>query len=258
MQLPLPPFKAQRAIADYLDTETARIDSLIVKKRLLEAKLSERMIATIDQAIVGTGRETPLRYAVRYREGPGIMAADFRDEGTPLLRIGNLVDGSVRLDGCNFVDSSDVNSRWRHFRIELGDYIVSGSATMGMVSVVDDPAVVGAIPYTGLIILRPATTETFMPFIAAFLRSSLFFDQIDRMRTGMGLQHFGPSHLAQVRLPWPNRDEQMAIVTRLGEKELSISRTSKKLEEQIARLQEHRQALITAAVTGDLEIPGAA
>src|SRR5690606_10938291 len=91
---------------------------------------------------------------VFFREGPGIMAADFTDAGVPLLRIGNIVPGLIAMAGCNFVAREKVARQWRQFKLKLGDLVISASASTGIVSEAG-PDTVGAIPYTGLIILRP-------------------------------------------------------------------------------------------------------
>lgn len=256
--LPEPAPRQQRAIADYLDVETARIDALIASKERLSTLIDERLGAARCSLLSGCGDMTPFRHVVRYREGPGIMAADFRESGTPLLRIAGLQDGRVTLAGCNYVDDTMVAARWRQFRVRVGDYILSGSATMGSVSVVEDSEVEGAIPYTGLIILRPAEAGVHMPYVAHFLKSDLFMRQIDQMKTGMGLQHFGPSHLSEVRLPLPDFGGQVRLAERLTARERQAARARAKLREQLQLLREHRDALIAAAVTGELEIPGVA
>ncbi|MFF6994771.1 restriction endonuclease subunit S [Streptomyces sp. NPDC008313] len=250
----IPGLAEQRRISDFLDTETARIDQLIQLYGKLATLTNERSQRVVDEAVDRGEKSVPLRYVIRFREGPGIMATDFHTSGVPLIRIAGLKQGKVSLNGCNFLDPEKVAHQWPHFRLRIGDRLISGSATMGGVSVVNDPTVVGAIPYTGLIILRPAHANVCMEYIEAFLQSSLFSRQINLLKTGATMQHFGPTHLSQVRVPMPplNRQQSAAAIAREA---LSHAFHCKELtKRQIALLKERRQALITAAVTGQLDV----
>ncbi|WP_158854051.1 restriction endonuclease subunit S [Saccharothrix deserti] len=244
----------QRRIADFLDAETTRIDRLSGHYLRLSQVIEEHEKSHLDLMFNETGNITPLRYLVRYREGPGIMATDFRDSGIPLVRLSGLQDGQVTLKGCNYLNPSKVASKWSQFRLREGDYVISGSATMGAVSIVDDKSVAGAIPYTGLIILRPAIREIDMEYVSAFLRSTAFASQIDLLKAGATMQHFGPTHLSQIKMPLPSLPQQRAISakTRAARSQaMAIVSTTKR---QIDLLAERRQALITAAVTGQLDV----
>lgn len=254
--LPVPTEREQRAIADHLDTDTDRIDGLIAKKRSLLGLLKERHRIFVAEEIAGQ-RSTPLKRAVTYTEGPGIMAEDFRDEGIPLIRVAGVGGEFVTLDGCNFLDPEAVDGRWRHFRLAVGDRVISASASMGTVSIVDGRAA-GAIPYTGLIRFRPGPADVSMAYVEYFLGSSLFMDQIDLMKTGAAMQHFGPTHLGAVTIPLPEPAIQIAIAERIAKSERRRDALTVRLSRQVDLLLEHRQALITAAVTGELDIPGVA
>jgi type I restriction enzyme S subunit len=250
----LPTRGEQRRIADFLDAETARIDALSRTYEATKSTLNERVQCLIDMFIDDAGKPVPLKHFVRFREGPGIMAIDFRDEGTPLIRVSGLRDGIVTLNGANYLDNDMVATRWPQFRLHLGDYIISGSATMGAVSIVKDPAVVGAIPYTGLIILRQANADVVMEYVATALTSDLFMRQIDLLKAGATMQHFGPTHLAQVSLPFPASERQFTIASAVREIREQASKVTASIDRQLALLSERRQALITAAVTGGISV----
>ena len=251
-----PSLPKQRAVADYLDAETARIDALIAKKRRLVELVEERWSSFL---VLSLKADTwvPLKSFAGFREGPGILAVDFRDEGTPLLRIGNLTDETISLDGSGFLDPVDVRTRWRHLVVHAGELLVSGSATSGL-PVVVPPEVDRAVPYTGLIRVWPSSTRLKRDFLRFFLASRLFLDQVDMLKTGIGLQHWGPSHLGQVKMPLPCEDDQSQTVRELSQLRDRVRSVKAALRTQVDRLVEHRQALITAAVTGELRIAGVA
>lgn len=257
IKLHVPPLREQRRIADFLDIETARIDKLAGYYQRVRELVSARAQTVIDQEIDQHRRLVPLRYITRFREGPGIMAADFREGGVPLIRIAGLRQGMVTTHGCNFLDPGKVARQWHHFRLRLEDRLISGSATMGEVSVVRDPSVVGAIPYTGLIILRPAQSDVNMDFVETFLRSSLFARQIDVLKTGSTMQHFGPTHLSQIRAPLPPMSAQNLVVYKAQGVRRQATRATNLVSRQLHLLAERRQALITAAVTGQFDVSSA-
>lgn len=70
--------------------------------------------------------------------------------------------------------------------------------------------------------------------------------------------HLTGEKLREHRFPWPPLTEQREIVRRLDESRVKIEAMVDRLTQQIELLTERRQALITAAVTGELEIPGVA
>lgn len=168
--IPLPPQEEQDRIVAFLDQKTAEIDAAVAKKERLIELLEEQKQGLIDQAVtVGKNlsvaiqkTEIPgfseissvwsmrkIKHVCRYQEGPGIMAADFKESGIPLIRIAGVKGDQVSLEGCNFLSELKVKRRWNHFRLNRGDLLISGSASSGTVSEVTSVAE-GAVAYTGL------------------------------------------------------------------------------------------------------------
>lgn len=282
--VPVPPLNEQHAIADFLDRETAKLDTLVEKKRALIEKLKEKRAALISRTVTrglppdaarAAGLNPhpklkpsgidwlgdvpshwcikPLKRAIQSVEGPGIMASDFLDEGVPLIRIAGIGDRVATLEGCNFLSPDLVKERWSHFRVALGDLLISGSASTGFCSEVDD-VTTGAIPYTGIIIVRPRKQESEKNYIRWFFLSEPFLLQATLARTGSTIQHFGPSHLSRMVVTLPPVPEQVVIADYLDRETAKIDRMVEKVEKAIARLQEYRTALITAAVTGKIDV----
>ena len=149
-----------------------------------------------------------------FREGPGILAKDFRSTGIPLIRLAGL-RGQSLIEGCNFLDQADVVKRWSQFRLRLGDTLLSTSASLGEVATVDS-AGVGAVPYTGIIGFRPKDSRVAPEFIPLMLKEPSFKRQIEAMGVGSVMNHFGPSHLRHMSVTLPPRHEQQAIAEVLG------------------------------------------
>ena len=270
--LPLPSLETQRRIAQFLDEKTARIDGLIEKKRALLDRLAEKRQALITRAVTkGLNPDAPmkpsgidwlgdipahwevvpLKRTVRYQEGPGIMAVDFRDEGIPLLRVSSIGGRYATLDGVNYLDAEMVEAKWQHFLTEPGDLLISASATSGIVSEVTE-ATAGCIPYTGIIRVNPIEGIATSAFIRHLLVSDVFLSQIDQLKAGSTIQHFGPYHLGLMVVACPPNHEQVRIGEELDKGLQKIDFDAKKIETSIELLAEYRAALITAAVTGQV------
>lgn len=256
LAMPTPPLAIQSAIADYLDRETARIDALILTKQRTVELVDEREAAWL-HALLSMHRDlsgaVPLKSVVRWVEGPGIMNVDFRDDGVPLLRIRNLVGDTIDLTGCGHVPESLVRERWHHLRVRAGELLVSGSARSGT-PVVIPPEANGAVPYTGLIRMWPTSPQLTRDYLRLFLASPVFHHQINRLKTGVGLQHWGPYHLAQISIPLPTVSDQDLATTEFRARETGRRAFTNLQRQQIALLQERRRTLITTAVTGQLEV----
>jgi type I restriction enzyme S subunit len=143
------------------------------------------------------------------------MARDFRSTGIPLLRLAGLKSGAHLLEGCDFLDPAMVESRWHQFQVLPDDVLLSTSASLGEVAVVDETAA-GAVPYTGIIRFRPRDDRIIVPFVEYALRSPWFRRQIEAMGVGSVLRHFGPMHLRQMTITTPPVAAQRAITGVLG------------------------------------------
>ena len=210
----LPPIEEQRRIAALLWAVEASRDKAGAQAVSL-AGLGRAILR--DHSIgASTWQTVPLPEVLEFREGPGIMANDFRDSGVPLLRLAGLKSGSTLLVGCNFLDPTMVEKRWAQFRVRLGDVLLSTSASLGEVAIVDELAV-GAIPYTGIISFRPHGERVLPEFIPSALSAPSFRAQVESMGVGSVMKHFGPMHLRQMTIDIPSPAEQSKIVERLEE-----------------------------------------
>ena len=160
-------------------------------------------------------QRVPLTSVLDFREGPGILAVDFAEEGVPLIRLSGLKEGAGILEGCNYLSPAKVDAKWSQFRIKEGDVLLSTSASLGEVAVAG-PEAVGAIPYTGIIIFRPKNDAVDPRVIGYLFKTQDFLGQVQAMGAGSVIRHFGPSHLRQMRLVVPPRSHQGGIAEVLG------------------------------------------
>lgn len=178
----------------------------------------------------------PFAEVIDFQEGPGILAKDFRPSGVPLIRLAGLEQGASLLTGCNFLDEEMVRKKWNHFRLSVGDVLLSTSATLGRIAEVTDEAE-GAIAYTGLIRMRPRDGRVRRGFIRYLLEGPSFQRQAEAMGAGSVMKHFGPTHLKQMELSIPSPEEQAYIVSILKpiDDKIEVSRRLAATLEEMAR-----------------------
>ncbi len=186
-----------------------------------------------------TAREWPERAfedVIDFREGPGILARDFREHGVPLVRLAGLNRGVSVLEGCDYLDPEAVSARWSHFQLELGDILLSTSASLGRIAVVGQEGV-GAVPYTGIIRMRPRGNILYAPFIRYLLEGPDFQQQAEMVGVGSVIRHFGPMHLRQMKVQLPPLPEQRAIAHVLGtlDDKIELNRRMNETLEEMAR-----------------------
>jgi len=185
------------------------------------------------------------------------MAADFREAGVPLLRIACLQGQVASLNGCNFLDPEMVRRRWQHFAVQGGDYLLSASASTGNVVLATD-VVAGAIPYTGILRLWPLSSRVIMPFVRLYIGCRPFQDQIDVLKSGVAIEHFGPTHLKRMCLVLPPENEQRDIVAHIDRELAPYLASMESVSRGMELLREYRTRLIADVVTGKLDVREAA
>ena len=174
--------------------------------------------------------------AIDFQEGPGILAKDFHSHGVPLVRLSGLDRGVSLLAGCNYLDPELVAKKWAHFALQKGDILLSTSASLGRIAVVEDEGV-GAIAYTGIIRMRPRDERLAAPFIRYLLEGPNFQQQAEAFGAGSVIRHFGPMHLRQMNVLLPPAAEQRAIAHILGtlDDKIELNRRRNQTLEAMAR-----------------------
>ncbi|MCC6151633.1 MAG: N-6 DNA methylase [Planctomycetes bacterium] len=232
IEIPLPPLDVQKEIVAEIEGYQKVIDGA----RAVLDNYRPRIPIHPDWPMV------ELAEVARFQEGPGILAKDFRKEGVPLVRLAGLGGSTVTLEGCNYLDSEMVAEKWNHFRLRVGDILVSTSASFGRPAIVTSAAE-GAVFYTGLIRFQPLSASLDPKYLETFLGSPAFLDQAESLATGSSIRHFGPVHLKQMRIHLPPLATQEAIVADIeaeqalvtGNREL-IARMEKKIQATLARV----------------------
>jgi type I restriction enzyme S subunit len=251
IRVPDVPHDQQRAIADYLDRETARIDALIASRDRLGNLLRERREANVAQLFdsaldqAGVVPLWTIMQPVDRRDRPDLdVLSVYRDHG--------VVPKASRTDNFNKTPE-DVS---RYLVVEPGDVVVNKmKAWQGSIAV---------SPFYGIVspdyLVCRADRKVDSKFLHYALRSS-------RMRAEYAVRSEGvrPSQwrlqweqMRTLTLPIPSPARQAVLTASCEAAAASIEVLADAASRQVAVLRERRQALITAAVTGQVEIPVAA
>ncbi len=276
--LDAPPLEDQQRIADYLDAETARIDQLIAEQSALLALVAERRTAELDGWIEhgGVGRQglrpvvsswideipgdwdlLPLKRCVeRVMVGIVITPSAFYEEaGVPVLRGLNVRPGKVFQSDLVYM-SEESNLLHRKSILHPGDVVVVRTGLAGAAAQVPEWAVGGNA--VDLLIVRPGSRLA-PQYLEHLLNSRLVQRQVTFGSVGALQAHFNTASLANVSVTLPPLEHQELIIEHLGDALGRYDRLQEEAQGQIVLLQEHRQALITHAVTQGIDgLPGVA
>ncbi|WP_319092212.1 restriction endonuclease subunit S [Streptomyces sp. WI04-05A] len=260
IEVSLPSVDEQRAIAEYLDRETARIDTLIEEQQRLIEMLSERRVATVAETLDGPER-TQVRRLVNHD----------RPMTYGILQCGEPVDGGVVYIGPSDIQGEglspdrdalrttapEIASAYKRSVLKSGDVVVSIGPAYGKVAVVsDDLTGANLTQDTVRVALRPDLVDT--RFFVWALLSRQTAEYWDYQIMGATFRRLNLGTLARTPIPLPAIQEQRRIAAYLDEQTAKIDSLIAETERFIDLARERRSALITAAVTGQVDVREAA
>jgi type I restriction enzyme S subunit len=268
-RFPCPPLEEQTAIAAFLDRETAKIDALIAEQENLIVLLVEKRQATISHAVtkgISTGAqmkesgvawlgEVPAhwdilkggRLGVLFGSGP-VAESDVHESGQiPFIKVGSLSPTGFEIKNWTWYVSGTVASQCAPYR----DFIVfpkRGAAIfMNKVNIVDCEALIDP-NLMGWKIGERAITK----FVAYILKARGLSELADVST----VPQINNKHIEPEMFPVPPLTEQAEIIDFLGQECSKLDLLQSESKRAIALLKERRSALITAAVTGRIDVRG--
>ncbi|MFB2727422.1 restriction endonuclease subunit S [Shewanella mangrovisoli] len=271
----VPPLEEQRTIAAFLDYETARIDQLIAKQQKLIELLKEKRQAVISLAVTkglnpdapmkDSGVEwlgqVPLHWMVagfkKYLE----PIVDYRgktpnktESGVFLVTARNIKNGTVDYDlSQEYISEDDYEEVMRRGKPQIGDVLFTTEAPLGEVAQVDRDDIALA---QRVIKFRGASGVIDNTYLKIFIQSTHFRQGLMTFATGSTALGIKSDRLGYLRQLIPPIVEQQEIVS-------SVVDSLKKFDELISvassgikLMQDRRTALISAAVTGKIDLRG--
>lgn len=263
LRVAVPELREQRAIADYLDAETARIDALLEKKRLLHSAIEERFRCERDERVrrlMANHGSTKLRRLVDGIEQGWSPTCENREadaDAWGVLKTSAVTQGEFRrTENKQLPSDLQADLRWA---VKDGDLLIArGSGSIERVGTAAVAAPTGAkLMISDLIyrLLRPHMDTT---LLAHCINSSVGRGHLEssiRTDVGQTLKIRGDDIL-DTPVPWVPPELQTEALDGIEQERSLAKETVQRLKKQTELLTEHRQALITAAVTGELEVAG--
>ena len=256
LRVPKPFISEQRAIADYLDHETARIDTLIAEQRRLIEMLRERRQAQIDTAIFEASAKTVhLRRLIEFLTSGSRGWGDYyADAGERFLRIGNLPRTDLAVRGeVQYVDLPPSVTEGERTRLAAGDVLFSITAYLGSVAVAEGDWVGGYVSQH-VALCRVDTRRMLPRFLGWAMLSTSGQNQLRQGAEGGTKQQLALDDIRDLQVPLPSLAEQQRVAKYLDERTAKIDTLISETETFIDLARERRSALITAAVTGQIDV----
>lgn len=258
----IPEYAAQRAIADFLDRETARIDTLIDEQQRLIGKLRERRLDLIRSAVLGSanpfaptadspftaiGHHFSVTLGKMLDAGKEVRAGD---QMLPYIRAGNIQDSGLRLDDVNEMPYSQEEAA--SLNLLAGDLLVVEGGSVGT-NVLVRCEMRGWSFQKTVNRLRPLTNWS-SAWLGYVLRTYRDIGVIDILCNKSTIQHLTAEKLRAMRIPSVDPEEQLRQVVLLDRETERIDVLIAETERFIGLSFERRSALITAAVTGQIDV----
>ena len=272
--VPLPPISEQHLITNFLDHETAQIDTLIEKQRTLIQLLKEKRQAVISHAVTkGLNPDAPMKDSgveflsevpehwkvakLKFYTNQIVDGAHFTptytNEGVPFLRVTDIHNDSINMDAIKYIPRHEHEALIKRCNPQKGDLLLSKNGTIGIPKVIDWEWEFSIFVSLCLIKFKESLTSQYAEY---FFKSHEIKEQISglvKQSTVINL------HLDKIQNFWfsiPPINEQYEIVAVLNKKIDMFDSLVGKAEQAIQLMQERRTALISAAVTGKIDVRG--
>lgn len=267
----VPPSDTQKHIADFLDRETARIDQLIEKKQRLLVVTNERkanfILSAVTQGLTSEAQLSPsgLEWApllpshwqpTRLRHlGQSIIGLTYSPDdltsdgqGVPVLRANNIQAGRLISDGLIFVSKAVPDK----LILREGDILIcSRNGSRNLIG--KNARASGEFLGMTFGAFNTVYRSKYSDFIYWVLQSPIFSYQAGAYLTST-INQLTVTTLGNLVVPLPPIQEQKAICSYIEERMPVFDGLLDNVQASISKLQELRAALITAAVTGQIDV----
>ena len=270
------PLDEQEKIASFLDHEAAKIDTLIDKQQQLIQLLKEKRQAVISHAVTkGLNPNAPMResgvewlgevpehwivtqlkfYTLDMQTGPfgsQLHAEDYVANEIPLINPAHMISGELIPDPNVTVDEATQERLSRH-KLSAGDIIFARRGELGRCAVVQEEHE-GWLCGTGS--LKAKLNKLLTPEYAYLLiTSDGVISELSLESKGSTMDNLNTETLGRVRIPVPPKSEQNQILQYVEKVSGKYASLVSKAETAINLMQERRTALISAAVTGTIDV----
>ena len=267
----VPPIEEQRSIADFLDRETEKIDTLVAKKQRLIELLQEKRVALISHAVTkGLCPDAPMKDSgveglgeipSGWESGPlrrfwnvidcKHKTVTFLDEGVPVASIGEVRGVTVDLSNANLTSGTEAKELSEGGRKpSRGDVIISRNATVGEAALVDTDQDFCLGQDVSLI----RSGDNDQRYLTYLLQSPGIRQQIETLMIGATFRRINVGRIKDLQVLHPPQRDQEAVGRYCDDVAAKYSEAVSRVLAAVGVLSEYRSALITAAVTGQIDV----
>ena len=271
--LAVPPLPKQCALATFLDRETGRIDTLIAKKERQVELLQEKRAALISHAVT-KGLDPDVKMKDSLVEWLGEVPEEWSASSVKhyfYIQLGKMLQNkpdsvedmlvpyakALHVLWGNVI-TDDLTEMWAHpsdiqqYGIEAVDFLVCEGGEVGRTGIVTSPPKQCIIQNALHRVRAKKSNELrFLLYVLYAVSSSTWLDVLCNKAT---IAHFTREKFADLKIPVPPHPEQRTIATFLDRETGRIDTLTTKIRESISKLREYRTALISAAVTGKIDV----
>ena len=276
IQLSIPSLIEQNTIANFLDTETTRIDNLITKQEKLIELLEEQRKSIISHAVTkGLNPNAPMKDSgvewlgevpehwmtpsskhlleIPITDGPH-ETPNFVDDGVPFISAEAISKGKIDFDKKRGYITPELNAIYsKKYSPKIEDiYMVKSGATTGKVAMVETTETFNI--WSPLAVFRCNKNKVLPKFLLAVFNSSHFYDALVLNWSYGTQQNIGMGVLSNIEIPCPPLKEQAEIIQHLDAQNTKFDKLISTQSQLIEKLKEYRTSIISHAVTGKIDV----
>ncbi len=275
LYLPVPTECERQSIASHIERETARIDALVEKKTRFIELLREKRQALITHAVTkglnpnvkmkDSGVEwlgdvpehwkvKPLKLLTRHGTTISygiVQPGDSLDEGVPFIQTTNMSSGDFSIDSLQKT-TPEIAAAFPRSMLAGGEVILGIRATIGAAFVVPD--YLAGVNLSRGVARIECSSELTSHYLVAYLRSKSVDGYWQLAKQGSTFNEVSIATVKELLVPVPPVPEQAKLVHFIDASTVRMNTIVSKTERSIELLKERRSALITAAVTGQIDL----
>ncbi|MFI8466610.1 restriction endonuclease subunit S [Stutzerimonas stutzeri] len=270
----IPALEEQTQIARFLDHETARIDALIEEQQRLIELLKEKRQAVISHAVtkgldpavpmkdsgVEWLGEVPAHWHVKKLKNVTRQIIDgahftptYVDEGVPFIRVTDIQTQDLDLDSIKRIPKGEHCELIKRCNPEKGDVLLSKNGTIGITKIIDWDFEFSI--FVSLCLLKPAQNIT-SKYLLNVLSGNYAVEQFKDSGQKTSVTNLHLERIREIFIVLPSKAEQLSISTFIEHKTAELDLLISEAMQGNSFLQERRSALISAAVTGKIDVRG--
>ncbi|WP_305374009.1 restriction endonuclease subunit S [Photobacterium leiognathi] len=264
----------RKQIAAFLDHETAKIDTLIEKQQQLIELLKEKRQAVISHAVTkGLNPDAPMKdsgiewlgevpehwdvclfkHKCNEVTDGAHISPDLKDGAHYFVSIKDIKNGIINFDNALLTSSKSYDYLVKTGCMPFaGDILFSKDGTIGQTAIT--PNDIDFVVASSLIIIRPNRQQVVSEYLDFLLQSSLVQEQVESFIKGAALRRLSIQNLLKIFGVFPSLGEQKEIAEYIKNQLKKYSDLMIQANSQVKLLHERRTALISAAVTGKIDV----